>query len=101
MEEKRETDAITYIYDGVMARLERTVKRLWILCIILIALCAFSNYAWIKYEQSFEDVVTTEVSQDAEWDSGNVIMNGTGEVNTNGESKADSNDSQSTSQEGQ
>ena len=58
---------VSYIaYESAMARQERTIKRIWILCILLILCLVGSNVAWIIYENSFEDVVTIE--QDAEWD---------------------------------
>ena len=46
-------------HEGMMARMERTIRRLWTLCIILIILLAGTNVAWIYYENSFEDVVIT------------------------------------------
>ena len=51
-------------HEGMMARMERTIRRLWILCIILIMLLAGSNAAWIYYETSFEDVVVTQENDD-------------------------------------
>ena len=89
MEEKNTT--IPYFaHESMMARAERTIKRLWVLCIILIALCAVSNYAWLRYEQSFEDVSTT-ITQDVDSGSyGDAIINDG--VHINGESEANSND---------
>lgn len=80
-------EEMKYVYESAMARSERTIKRLWILCIILIALCAVSNYAWLKYEMSFEDVVTTqEITQDVDSGSfGDAIINDG--VHINGESE--------------
>lgn len=88
---EHDTDATIpyFIHEGDMARAERTIKRLFVLCIILIAVLVGTNGAWIYYESQFEDVVSTEVTQDAEWDSGDMIMNGTGEVSVNGESETD------------
>ena len=64
MEEK-----IPYIaHESMMARLERTIKRLWILAIILTVALIATNAAWIYYESQWE-VVTTytqEVTQDTE-----------------------------------
>lgn len=78
-------EEMKYVYESAMARAERTIKRLWILCIILIALCAVSNYAWLKYEMSFEDV---EITQDVDSGSyGDAIINDG--VHYNGESEAD------------
>lgn len=84
-------DKIPYIvFEGASTRLERTIRRLWILCIILIVLLVGSNGAWLYYENSFEDSV--KIEQEAEWDDeSNVIFNGTGNVNY-GESKTDDND---------
>lgn len=76
-------EEMKYVYESAMARSERTIKRLWILCIILIALCAVSNYAWLKYEMSFEDV---EITQDVDSGSyGDAIINDG--VHYNGESE--------------
>lgn len=59
------TPMINYAaHEGMMARMERTIRRLWILCIILIILLAGTNAAWIYYENSFEDVVVTQENDD-------------------------------------
>lgn len=77
-----------YAHEGMVARMERTIKRLWVLCIILIILLASTNAAWIYYENSFEDVVSTEISQDVNSDDGgNAIINDG--VHINGESTTD------------
>ena len=55
--------------------MERTIRRLWILCIILIVLLAGTNGAWIWYESQFVDEVTT-VTQDVDSsDGGNATIN--------------------------
>lgn len=53
-----------FCHEGDMARAERTIKRLWILCIILIILLVSTNIAWIVYENSFEDIVVTQDNAD-------------------------------------
>ena len=59
------TPMISYAaHEGMMARMERTIRRLWVLCIILILLLAGTNAAWIYYETSFEDVVVTQENDD-------------------------------------
>lgn len=61
----KNTPMISYAaHEGMMARMERTIRRLWILCIILILLLAGTNSAWIYYETSFEDVVVTQENDD-------------------------------------
>lgn len=63
-------------HEGMMARMERTIRRLWILCIILIILLAGTNGAWIWYESQFEDATTTEITQDVNSDDGgNAVIN--------------------------
>lgn len=47
-------------FESALARLERTNRRLFILCIILILLLLATNLSWIYYENSFEDVVVTQ-----------------------------------------
>ena len=81
---------IPYIaYEAAMSRLERIIKRLWIVVILLIVLLVGSNIAWLVYESQFEYFETT-VTQEAENESGDIIMNGTGELNINGQEQADS-----------
>ncbi len=53
-----------FCHEAIMARMERTIRRLWILCIILIVLLAGSNAAWIWYENQWEDVVVTQENAD-------------------------------------
>lgn len=36
-----------YAHEGIVARMERANRRLWILCIVLIILLAGTNAAWI------------------------------------------------------
>ena len=38
------------VHEGAVARLERVIKRLWVLAIVLIVLLAASNAAWIWWE---------------------------------------------------
>jgi len=52
------------VHESIMARMERTIRRLWILCIVLIILLAGTNAAWIVYENSFEDIVVTQDNAD-------------------------------------
>ena len=77
-----------YAHEGIVARMERSNRRLWILCIILIILLAATNGAWIWNESQFEDVVSTEISQDVNSDDGgNAIINDG--VHIDGESTTD------------
>ena len=54
-------EQIPYVaFESALARLERTNRRLFILCIILILLLLATNRGWLYYENSFEDVVVTQ-----------------------------------------
>ena len=61
------------VHESEVARQERTIKRLWILCIVIFLAFVLSNCAWIVYESSFEDTVTIEAEQDG---SGTNIISG-------------------------
>lgn len=74
-----------FCHEGDMARAERTIKRLWILCILLVVLLVGTNIAWIHYENQFMDEVT--VTQDSDTGTNN-YLGGNGVI-TNG--KTDSN----------
>ena len=92
-------ESIPYIvHESEVARLERIIKRLFIICIMLIVVAVGSNIAWLIYESQFEDVVTT-VTQ--ELDSG---LGGTATINDgvhiNGESKTSSNSKDEKTQDG-
>lgn len=81
MEEKN----VPYIaHEAMLARQERTIRRLWILSILLLLALVASNSAWIWYESQFaEEVVTQEVDTG----DGAAYVAGIGDVY--GESEAD------------
>lgn len=67
MENKTNLPDVPYmVHEDDMARLERTIKRLWILTIILIVSLLGTNGAWLYYESQFEVVENTQVTQDIE-----------------------------------
>lgn len=56
---------IPYIaFESATSRQERTIKRLWILCLVLIIALLGTNAGWIYYENQFEDVVVTQENAD-------------------------------------
>ena len=56
-----ENVSVPYIvHESAMARSERHNKRLWIVIIVLIGALIGTNLAWTVYENSFEDIVSTE-----------------------------------------
>ena len=64
---------VPYIaHESAVARLERVIKRLWVLVLVLIVLLAASNAAWLYYESSFEEI---RIDQDNESGYNNFIGN--------------------------
>lgn len=85
-----ENNNIPYIaHESMMARMERTIKRLWILALVLTVLLVGTNVAWLWYESSFETIETTrEITQDVNaGDGGTAIINDG--VHVNGTSETD------------
>lgn len=86
--EKMDKTIPYFAHEGIVARMERANRRLWILCIVLILLLAGTNGAWVYYESQFTDETLT-VTQDVDSGDGDAIVNDG--VHINGESSADSN----------
>ena len=63
-ENNKVADIPYIVHESAMARMERQLKRLWITILVLIVLLVGTNGIWIWYESQFEDVVTTEVTQE-------------------------------------
>lgn len=64
---------VSYLmHESEVARLERIIKRLWILCIIIFTAFVISNSLWLYYESQWQ---TVEVSQDAENGINNFVGN--------------------------
>lgn len=76
MDNEKDQIMIPYFYhEGEMARAERTIKRLWILCILLVVLLVGTNIAWIHYENQWETAETV-VTQDIDTvNGGNASIN--------------------------
>lgn len=87
------------VYESEMARLERIIKRQFILIIASLIFLVGTNLYWVYYESQFEDVVTTqEVTQDVDsGDGGDAIINDGVEIN--GEGKTDSQNDNKDTQE--
>lgn len=74
-QEKNVNDVPYIVYESTIDRLERIIKRMWILCIVMFICFVASNGVWIWYERQYEDIVTTqEVSQEATADCGDAII---------------------------
>ena len=77
-----------YVHESDMARMERQIKRLWIVLIMTIVFLVGSNAAWIYYESQFVDEVwTSEATTDG---GGTAVANMDGEVYYYGEGENNS-----------
>lgn len=73
----KKPDPVPYaVHEADMARMERTVKRLWILLLVLIVLFVGSNLAWVYYEKQWEVVQETEIEQDTDGGGNNYVIGG-------------------------
>lgn len=67
MENKANLPDVPYlVHEQDMARQERTIKRVWILCIILIIALIGTNAGWLYWESQWEVVKSTQVTQDVD-----------------------------------
>lgn len=76
------------VHEAEVARLDKTIKRMFVLCILLIVIAVGTNAYWIWNESQYEDVVTTVTQEVDGSDGGNAIINDG--VYINGESKTNS-----------
>lgn len=86
------------VYESEMARLERIIKRQFILIIASLIFLVGTNLYWVYYESQFEEVTTTEVTQDVDsGGSGDAIINDG--VRINGEGETEGQDNKNTQEE--
>lgn len=68
-----------FIFESSQTRLERIIRRLWILCIIMLLTLIISNACWIYYENQWQYVETT--TQDVVQDGSGTNIVGSGDIN--------------------
>ena len=73
------------VHESAMAREHHNTGRVWILCIILIALLVITNVGWILYESQF---VTEYAELEVDTGDGDAYVAGIGDV-TVGEGKGE------------
>lgn len=74
-----------YYTDIISGLAERTIKRLWIIIILLIVLLVGTNAMWLHYERQFANEVTETYTSEADG-GGLAIVNRDGSVVNYGES---------------
>lgn len=83
--EKKPQTVPYIVHEGNMSRLERQLKRLWIVIIVLIFLLVGSNCAWLWYESQFQVVEETVI--EAEQDGSGINIVGGGDIDYGTESQ--------------
>lgn len=70
-----------FVHEGIVARQERTINRLWVLCIIIFIAFVGSNAAWLYYESQWEAYETSQsVDQDIDTGDGDANITGIGDI---------------------
>lgn len=84
-EKRQKQDVPFLVHEADMARMERQNKRVWILCVVLAVLLAFSWLGFVLYEAQYVDESATVEVDTGE---GDAYVAGIGDV-TVGESESD------------
>lgn len=64
-------------FESACTRIERTNKRLFVLCIALLIVLIATNVGWIYYETQYETIsYEQEVSQGADGNGSNIFVGG-------------------------
>lgn len=74
-----------YEHESIMAHMERSNRRVWILCLILVLALIGTNGAWIYYESQWE--YTQESTQIEAEQDGQLNIIGGGDVTYGAESQ--------------
>ena len=87
--EEKPKEISFFEHESEISRMERTNKRVWILCLIVFFAFVISNLIWLRYEMQFQDVTAT-ITQDLDaGEGGDAVISG--DINVNGESKENGN----------
>lgn len=85
-EEKREVTIPFYAVESMLDRQGLTIKRLWIICILLIVLLVGTNALWLWYESQWEYYEEVEQDIESEMEDGDFTVIGIGNNYGNGQS---------------
>jgi len=67
-------EVLKFAHEQEAVRQERTIKRLWILCILLVIMLVGTNIGWFIYESQFEDIEEyTQIEAEQDGDNNNII----------------------------
>lgn len=93
-EKRKALEPVPFVmHEADMARMERSNKRLWIMCIVLAVLLALSWVGFAAYESQFTDEVTetVETSTDGGGNAYGTIVSGDNSEVHYGESQGNQN----------
>ena len=80
-DKKQQVEPVAYIvFESMKATMERTIKRLWVVILVLVLLLFATNAAWVYYESQWEVVETTETYEANTDGGGTAIATGSGTV---------------------
>ena len=68
------------VFETELARLERIIKREFLIIVIVLIMLVGTNACWLYYESQFETFQTV-TTQEADTNGGNAIINSGGDVN--------------------
>lgn len=84
-------DEKQYYMDIISGLAERTIKRLWIVVILLIVLLVGTNAMWIYHESQYEDAtITQDVLQEVSGENSRNYFNGGDYYGSEAENQNDS-----------
>lgn len=69
------------VFESMSVRLERTIRRLWILCIILIIISLGTNIGWFCYEMQYKEISVTKNAEIETDNESKAITNIDGTIN--------------------
>lgn len=100
MEKEFKEEVPYFVFEGELTRMERVNHRLWIMCILLLAVLLGTNAGWLYYESQWETVSEQEFYEISS-DRGHAVYNESGEVSINGyEGESDQDETEQTAEDG-
>jgi hypothetical protein len=67
MDDNKNHEPVSFqVYEGTMARMDRSNKRLLIALIAVVTAMLINNVAWIMYENHRQDIQTEQVTYETE-----------------------------------
>lgn len=78
MNDKEVMNIPYFVVEGMIDRQSKTIRRLWVMCLLLIVLLVGTNALWLYYESQFMYIEET-VEQDIDTGEGDSTIIGIGD----------------------